>query len=86
MNAVYIISSASVIKGKLTCNRILIRETYEDAIITAQDSIAEDFGYYDWNDYLSKRDPEITEENGIYTISDNDRDHKEYYKIERYTS
>ena len=84
MNAVYIISSASVIKGKLTCNRILIRETYEDAIITAQDSIAEDFGYYDWNDYLSKRDPEITEKNGTYAIYDNNCGHEECYKINIY--
>lgn len=61
MNSVYIISNASEIDGKLQCNGILIRESYEDAIVTVQNSIAEDFGYYDWNDYLSKRDPEITE-------------------------
>ena len=53
MNGVYIISSASEIDGKLQCNGILIRENREDAIITAQNSIAEDFGYYDWNEYLS---------------------------------
>ncbi len=86
MDAVYIISSASVIEGKLQCNGILIRETYAGAIITAQNSIAEDFGYYSWNEYLSKRDPEITEKNGIYTIYDDNCGHEECYKIEKYTS
>ena len=86
MSVVYIISSASVIEGKLQCNGILIRETYEDAIITAQNSIAEDFGYYDWSEYLSKREPEITEQNGIYTIYDDNCGHEECYRIEKCTS
>ena len=86
MNIVYIISSASVIDGKLECNGILIRDNYEDAIITVQNSIAEDFGYSDWNEYLSKHDPEITEENGIYTIYDDYCGHEECYKIEKYTN
>lgn len=85
MNIVYIISSASVIDGKLECNGILIRDNYEDAIITVQDSITEDFGYNNWNEYLSKRDPEITEENGIYTIHDDNCGHEESYRIEKYT-
>lgn len=85
MNIVYIISSASVIDGKLECNGILIRDNYEDAIITAQNSIVEDFGYNNWNEYLSKRDPEITEENGIYTIYDDNCGHEESYRIEKYT-
>ena len=84
MNGVYIISSASEIKGKLKCNGILIRETYKEAIITVQNSIAEDFGYYDWNEYLLKRDPEITEKNGIYTIYDDNGGHEECYKVEKY--
>ena len=84
MDGVYIISSASEIEAKLQCNGILIRETYEDAIITAQNSIAADFGYYDWNEYLSKRDPEITEKNGIYTIYDDNCGHEECYKVEKY--
>ena len=86
MDAVYIISSASVIDGKLQCNGILVRETYEEAIITVRNSIAEDFGYSDWNDYLSNMDPEITENNGIYTIYDDNCGHEECYKIEKYTS
>ena len=57
--------------------------TYEEAVIAVQNSIAEDFGYYDWNDYLSKRDPEITEENGTYTIYDDNCGHEECYKIEK---
>ena len=85
MNSVYIISSASEIEGKLQCNGILIRENYEDAIITVQNSIAADFGYFDWDDYLSKRDPEITEVNGVYTIYDDNCGHEECYKIEKCT-
>lgn len=85
MNIVYIISSASVIDGKLECKGILTRDNYEDAIITVQDSIAYDFGYSDWNEYLSKCDPEITEKNGIYTIHDDNRGHEESYIIEKCT-
>ena len=84
MNAIYIISGASEIEGKLRCNGILIKKTYEDAIITVQNFIAYDFGYYDRNVYLSERDPEITEENGIYTIYDDNCGHEECYKVEKY--
>ncbi len=83
MNTVYIISSASVIDGKLQCNGIFVKETYEDAVIVVQNSIADDFGYLDWDDYLSKRDPEITEENEEYTIYDENCGHEECYKIEK---
>lgn len=36
MNNVYIISSASVLEGRLDCNGILVRENYEDAIYNRQ--------------------------------------------------
>ena len=84
MRSIYVISHASKIDGELQCEGALIRDTYEDAIIAAQNSIAEVFGYTDWNDYLSINDPEITEENGVYTIYDDDGcGHEEYYRIER---
>ena len=85
MLEIYIVSNASVVKSKLRCKGVLVRKTYQDAIITAQDSIAADFGYCDWNDYLAKRDPVIEEENGVYSIYDNDSNsnHKECYKIEK---
>lgn len=84
MRSIYVISRASKINGEFQCEGVLIRDTYEDAIIAAQNSIAEDFDYVDWNDYLSINDPGITEEDGIYTIyDDNGLGHEEYYRIER---
>ena len=84
MNIIYIISNASVIDGKLEHNKILVRDNYEDAIIIVQNSIACDFGYEDWNEYLSKCSPEITEKYGVYTIYNDNCGHKESYKIEKY--
>lgn len=83
MKEIFIISSASEIEGMLECHGVLLRESYEDAIITAQDSIAYDFGYPDWESYLSKRDPKIIEENGIYSIYDDNCGHEECYRIEK---
>ena len=85
MKTLFVISSASKLDGMLECHEILIRETYEDAIVSAQDSIANDFGYNSWEDYLSHRDPEITERNGVYTIHDDNCGHEEYYRIEKST-
>ena len=84
MRSIYVISRASKIDGEFQCEGVLIRDTYEDAIIAAQNSISDNFDYVDWNDYLSINDPEITEENGVYTIYDDDCcGHEEYYRIER---
>lgn len=85
MDKCYIVTSASVIDGGLRCNGFFARETYEEAIMVAQDSIAADFGYDSWNEYLTRRDPEITEKNGVYTIYDDNCGHEESYKIEAFT-
>ncbi len=85
MKEIFVVSSASEIEGKLECHGVLLRDSYKDAIITAQDSIADDFGYCDWESYLSKRDPEIIEENGIYSIYDENCGHEESYRIEKIT-
>lgn len=86
MKEIYVISSASEIEGKLECHGVLLRDSYKDAIITAQNSIAEDFGYPDWKSYLSERDPEIIEKNGVYSIYDDNCDgHEECYRIEKIT-
>ena len=84
MKTIYIISSASVCDGKIQVNETLSSETYEDAIIKAQDSIAYDFGYDSWDDYLSHMDPAIEEKNGVYTIHDGNCEHEESYRIERF--
>ena len=83
MSCMYIISSSSVVDGKLQCNGILTAETYEDAIIKTQNSIADDFGYDSWEEYLAHMDPEITEKHGVYTIYDDNCGHEECYKIEK---
>ena len=79
----YIISNASECDGELKCHDILIRQTYEDAIITIQNSIAADYGYSTWNEYLAENDPAINEQNGVYTLYDNYGNHQEYYRIDR---
>lgn len=84
MNSVFIISNATQLDGKLQANEILIENTYRKAIEIAQNSIAYDFGFYDWNEYIEKRDPKITEENGIYTICDKHEGHSEMYRIDNY--
>lgn len=85
MKNIYAISNATVIDGILDSNRMIIMETYEDAIAVAQNSIAEDFGFDDWDEYLSENDPEITEEDGMYVIHDSCCcGHEECYMIIEY--
>ena len=77
-----IISNATEMDGKLTCNAVMLVDEYEKAIEKAQDNIAEDFGYDSWEEYLDKMDPEITEEFGRYMIRDENCGHEECYLIE----
>ena len=86
MTKIYVISSASVIDGQLEVHSILTSGTYTEAIEKAQDSIAQDFGYDSWNDYLSHMDPKLTEKHGTYTIYDNNCGHEESYHIEAFTT
>ena len=82
MNKFYVISGASVVNGKLQCKQILTSETYPEAVCKAQDLIAGDFGYSSWAEYLSNRDPGVTEEGDNYAISDDGGQHKECYRVE----
>ncbi len=82
----FIISNASVIDGKLEVHPFMKADSKENAIVKAQDNIAEDFGYSSWEEYLSKMDPEIKERDGIsylYTIYDCNCGHEEMYRIEK---
>lgn len=79
---VFIISSASYENGKLSCHQIMTSESYEKAIELAQDNIAEDFGYDNWDEYLMHMDPEIIETDSTYSIYDCNCDHEESYMIE----
>ncbi len=85
MSGKYVISSASVIDGKLEMHSVMYADSREEAIEKAQDNIAEDYGYASWNDYLSHMDPEITEKERIsyrYTIYDCNCGHEEMYLVE----
>ena len=85
-NDVYIISNASLVNFELGC-RTIWADTYQKAITLVQDSIAQDFGFTSWEEYLSFQDPAITEEHEeyeVYTIFDsNSEGHQEYYRIEK---
>ncbi len=83
MKTIFVVSSASICDGVFECHGIFVRGSYEEAILTAQNSIVDDFGYESWDDYLSHMDPEIIEKNGVYTIHDNNCGHEEYYRIEK---
>ena len=85
MKEIYVISSASEVDGKLETHGVILRDTSEEAIITVQNSITDDFGYSDWVSYYNKRKPEIIVENGIYSIYDDNCGHEECYRIEKIT-
>ena len=78
----FVISNATELEGKLTCNSVFVADEYEEAIEIAQNNIAEDFGYDSWEEYLGEMDPEITEESGKYMIRDENCGHEECYLIE----
>ncbi len=84
----FVISSATEMDGKLSCNFVMKTDKYEEAIKIAQNKIAEDFGYKSWGEYLGEMDPEIKEVSGLtehsrlYKIRDEDNGHKECYLIE----
>lgn len=82
----FIISSASVLEGKLEVHPVFTANSREDAITKAQDNIAQDFGYDSWEEYLAKMDPAITEDeihDYRYTIYDCNCGHEEMYSIEQ---
>lgn len=85
MKEIYVISCASEVDGKLESHGVFLCDSYEDAILTVQDSIADDFGYCDRESYLSKRNPEIIEGNGVYSIYDENCGHEEIYRVEKIT-
>lgn len=85
MKEIYVISRASKIEGKLECHDPFLRFSYEDAIITAQENIAKDFGYPNWESFLSKRNPEIIDEACFYSIYDENCGHEESYRIRKFT-
>ncbi len=83
----YIVSSASVIDGKLEVHSVYKSEDKEKAIEWAQDNIAEDFGYESWTEYLNHMDPKIEEADSNirhyqYSIYDNGGGHEEMYLVE----
>ncbi len=82
----YVISNASVIDKKLEVHPVITSLSKKDAIIKAQDSIAEDFGYSSWDEYLMHMDPRITEKESLsyqYSIYDCNCGHEEMYLIEK---
>lgn len=83
----YIVSSASVIDGKLEVHSVYKSEDKEKAIEWAQNNIAEDFGYESWTEYLSHMDPKIQEigsdiRHYQYSIYDDCGSHEEMYLVE----
>ena len=87
----YIISSASIIDGKLEVHSVYKSEAKEEAIEWAQNNIAEDFGYESWTEYLNHMDPQIKEvDSGVrhyqYSIYDGCCGHEEMYLVEELDS
>ncbi len=75
----FIISSASVIGGKLRCKQVMTADDRTEAIKKAQKSLAKNFGFNSWESYLECCDPEIKDEYGVYTLYDNGGTRKESY-------